>query len=368
MEDRMIKVGITHGDINGIGYEVILKTFADVRMAELCTPILYGSSKVAAYHRKTLDLPPLNMSSISRAEEAGANRINIINCISEETKVELSKATNVAAEAAFKALEVAVGDLKRGLVDVLVTAPVHTQAASSESKYPDHTKYLEKTFAGGKTEALTILVGDELRIALATGAIPFEEVLPQITQTAIVEKLNLFCQSLKQDFNIVRPRIAVLALNPHADGKLPGNEEETILIPAMQEAEKQGLMLFGPYAADTFFASQAYDKFDGVLAMYHDQGVTPFKLLAAGNGLSYTAGLSVVRTSPVHGVAYEIAGQNAASEDSFRQAVYAALDIYRNRQLYKEATRNPLRKQYFDKGAGDENIDLTKEEEDVLPL
>jgi 4-hydroxythreonine-4-phosphate dehydrogenase len=367
MDERMIKVGITHGDINGIAYEVILKTFSDARMTELCTPILYGSSKVAAYHRKVLEIPPLNLSSIGRPEEAGANRINIINCITDEVKVELSKHTDIACEVAFKALEAAVGDLKRGAIDVLVTAPPPPPAP--ESNLPSHAQYIEKTFANSRTKTLTILTNGELRIALATGDIPFPEILPKITKENIAEKLVAFCQSLKQDVNIVRPRIAVLALNPHTTegGTFMGNEEETVLLPAMREAEKQGVMSFGPYAADRFFGSRMYDGFDGVLAMYYDQGATPFKALsAAGSGLYYTAGLPIVHTSPAHGTAYEIAGQNIASEDAFRQAVYTALDICRNRQIYKEATRNPLRKQYFDKGAGDETLDLTKDDADTL--
>ncbi|MDR1556364.1 MAG: 4-hydroxythreonine-4-phosphate dehydrogenase PdxA [Tannerellaceae bacterium] len=363
MEERMIKVGITHGDINGISYEVILKTFSDIRMTELCTPILYGSSKIAAYHRKALELPPLNISSIGRAEEAGANRVNLINCINDETKVELAKITESAGEAAFKALETAVADLKRGTIDVLVTAPAPPLIPGS--KLPAHTEYLEKTWANGRNKTFPILIDGELRIALATGETPFRKILPEITKENLTDKLTAFYQSLKQDFNIVRPRIAVLSLNPlHNRGiNLPENEEETVLIPAMQEAEKKGMMSFGPYAAEKFFGERMYEKFDGMLAMYYDQGMTPFKTLAEKNGLYYTAGLSIVRTSPIHGTAYEIAGQNIASEDSFRQAVYTALDIFRNRQIYKESTRNPLRKQYFDKGAGDENIDLTKDEE-----
>jgi 4-hydroxythreonine-4-phosphate dehydrogenase len=363
MEERTIKIGITHGDINGIGYEVILKTFLDTRMTELCIPVLYGSSKIAAYHRKTLELASLNISSISRAEEAGSNRVNLINCINDETKVELSKPTEIAHEAAFKALETAVKDIKRGVVDALVTAPAG--ACMDKSKYPTHTEYLETMFGNSKHKAFSILICEELRVALVTGDIPFSDVLSQVTKDKIIEKLSSFYHSLKQDFNIVRPRIAVLALNPHPD-QTSGNEEKNILIPAMQEAEKQGIISFGPYAADHLFGTQAYDKFDGILAMYYDQGVIPFKMLVAENGIHYTAGLPVVRTSPIHGTAYEIAGQNIASEDSFRQAVYVALDICRNRRIYKEAIHNPLRKQYFDKSAVDESIDLTKDDADQL--
>lgn len=365
MEERLIKVGITHGDINGIGYEVILKTFSDTRMAELCTPIIYGSSKIAAYHRKALELPPINMNIISHAEDAGVNRVNIINCVEDETKVELSKSTPVAGESAFKALEAAVTDMKRGVVDILLTAPINKHNIQNEDfHFPGHTEYLEKCFGGLDKKALMILMKDDLRVALVTGHIPLSQVASSINVGDIVNKLRIFNQSLKQDFGIVKPRIAVLSLNPHAgDAGLLGTEEETIIIPAMQEAEKKGVMSFGPYAADGFFGSQMYDKFDGVLAMYHDQGLAPFKTLAMDDGVNYTAGLPIVRTSPAHGTAYDIAGQNVASEESFRQALYAALDIFRNRLRYQEATANPLRKQYFDRGGDNEKLDLTKEDD-----
>lgn len=367
MEDKMIKVGITHGDINGIGYEVILKTFSDPRMAELCTPIIYGSSKVAAFHRKALELPPVNMSNISRAEDAGHNRVNVINCVPDDTKVELSVPTEAAGEAAFKALEAAVGDLRKELINVLVTAPINKHNIQNEHfHFPGHTEYLQERFGDEDHKALMILMTEELRVALVTGHIPLAQVASTIKTEDIVDKLCIFNQSLKMDFGIIKPRIAVLSLNPHAgDNGLLGTEEETIIKPAMAEAEQHGVMSFGPYAADGFFGSQMYDKFDGVLAMYHDQGLAPFKTLAMKDGVNYTAGLSVVRTSPAHGTGYDIAGQNKASEDSFRQAIYTALDIYRNRLRYNEATAHPLRKQYFDKGADNVKLDLTKEEEDI---
>lgn len=367
MEERLIKVGITHGDINGIGYEVILKTFSDARVAELCTPIIYGSSKIAAYHRKALELPPVNMNIISQAEDAGVNRVNMINCVDDETKVELSQSTAIAGEAAYLSLEAAVADLKRGAIDVLLTAPINKHNIQNDQfHFPGHTEYLEERFGGVGRKALMILMKDDLRVALVTGHIPLAEVPSKITVEDIVSKLRIFNQSLKQDFGIVKPRIAVLSLNPHAgDNGLLGKEEETIIIPAMAEAEKRGVMSFGPYAADGFFGSQMYDKFDGVLAMYHDQGLAPFKTLAMDDGVNYTAGLSIVRTSPAHGTAYDIAGQNLASEESFRQALYTALDVYRNRLIYSEATANPLRKQYFDKGGDNEKLDLTKDDEET---
>ncbi|MDR1201885.1 MAG: 4-hydroxythreonine-4-phosphate dehydrogenase PdxA [Tannerellaceae bacterium] len=366
MEERLIKVGITHGDINGIGYEIILKTFLDSRVAEICTPIIYGSSKIAAYHRKTLGLPPLNINNISRAEDAGINRVNIINCVHDDTKVELSKSTEIAGFAAMKVLETAVSDLKRGVIDVLLTTPVNKHTIQDkESSFTNHSEYLAEYFGNKHTPTLTILIKDDLRIALATEAIPLTEIATKITKENIVKKLEIFNQSLIQDFNIVKPRIAILSLNPHAeDAGLVGNEEKSIIIPAMEEVEKKGIMTFGPYAAEAFFGSQMYEKFDGTLAMYHDQGLVPFKTLVTENGLSYTAGLPIIHTSPIHGVEYDIAGQNIASEESFRQALYAALDIFRNRKIYKEATQNPLRKQYFDKGNVDEKLDLTKDDED----
>ena len=291
--------------------------------------------------------------------------MNIINCVEDETKVELSKSTPVAGESAFKALEAAVTDMKRGVVDVLLTAPINKHNIQNEDfHFPGHTEYLEKCFGGLDKKALMILMKDDLRVALVTGHIPLSQVASSINVGDIVNKLRIFNQSLKQDFGIVKPRIAVLSLNPHAgDAGLLGTEEETIIIPAMQEAEKKGVMSFGPYAADGFFGSQMYDKFDGVLAMYHDQGLAPFKTLAMDDGVNYTAGLPIVRTSPAHGTAYDIAGQNVASEESFRQALYAALDIFRNRLRYQEATANPLRKQYFDRGGDNEKLDLTKDDD-----
>ncbi len=279
--------------------------------------------------------------------------------------MELSKSTPVAGESAFKALEAAVTDMKRGVVDVLLTAPINKHNIQNEDfHFPGHTEYLEKCFGGLDKKALMILMKDDLRVALVTGHIPLSQVASSLNVGDIVNKLRIFNQSLKQDFGIVKPRIAVLSLNPHAgDAGLLGTEEETIIIPAMQEAEKKGVMSFGPYAADGFFGSQMYDKFDGVLAMYHDQGLAPFKTLAMDDGVNYTAGLPIVRTSPAHGTAYDIAGQNVASEESFRQALYAALDIFRNRLRYQEATANPLRKQYFDRGGDNEKLDLTKDDD-----
>ena len=249
----------------------------------------------------------------------------------------------------------------------MVTAPINKHnIQNAQFHFPGHTEYLEQTLGDGQ-KALMILMTDTLRVALVTGHIPVSQVPSQITVENIVTKLQVFNQSLKQDFMIIKPRIAVLALNPHAgDNGVIGNEEAEIIKPAMEEAERLGVMSFGPFPADGFFGSKMYEDFDGVLAMYHDQGLAPFKALAMEEGVNYTAGLPFVRTSPAHGTAYNIAGQNLASESSFRQAVYTALDVYRSRQSYREATAHPLRKQYFDKGSDNVKLDLTKDEEPEL--
>lgn len=358
----MIKVGITHGDINGIGYEVILKTFADTRMAEICIPVIYGSVKVASYHRKTLDLQPVNFHQIGNAKDASANKVNIVNIVDEEVKVDLGQATPVAGEAAFKALERAVSDLKNGLIDVLVTAPINKDSIQRDDfHFPGHTEYLEERLGEG-AKSLMILAKDSLRVALVTGHIPLSEVPAKATKEKIVEAATIFNKSLKRDFRTERPRIAVLSLNPHAgENGLLGSEEKETIIPALEELEKQKILCFGPYAADGFFGSGEFTHFDGILAMYHDQGLAPFKTIAMEEGVNFTAGLPIIRTSPAHGTAYAIAGKNEASEESFRQAVYMAIDTFKNRKEYDKAYANPLKKLYFERG-GDEAIDLTKEE------
>lgn len=362
-QDYKVKVGITHGDVNGVGYEVILKTLSDPRLVELCTPVVYGSAKIAAYHRKALDLPPVNLNIISSADSALAMKSNIINCVNEETKVEFSKPTRQSGEAAFLALEAAVADLEKGLIDVMVTAPINKNTIqSSDFDFPGHTEYLEKRL-GNDRKSLMILMREGLRVALVTGHIPLSEVAATITKELILQKLNIFNQSLKQDFGIIKPRIAMLALNPHAgDGGLLGQEEEQIIRPALRESQEKGICSFGPYPADGFFGSGEFSKFDGVLAMYHDQGLAPFKTIAMEEGVNYTAGLPIVRTSPAHGTAYDIAGTNQASEDSFRQAIYTAIDVFNARRRYDEMRRNPLRRQYYDKSGDNEVLDLNSEQ------
>lgn len=360
----MIKVGITQGDINGIGYEVILKTFADIRIAEICTPVIYGSTKVAAYHRKVLDLQPVMFNQINNAKDAEDNKINIINCTAEEIKVELGKSTKTAGDAAFSSLERATQDLGEGLIDVLVTAPINKDNIQQDNfHFPGHTEYLESKFAKEGEKSLMILAKDDLRVALVTGHIPLANVPASITKEKIQEAVNIFNESLKRDFNIGKPRIAVLSLNPHAgENGLLGTEEQDIIIPALQDMSDKGILCFGPFAADGFFGSGHFKSYDGILAMYHDQGLAPFKTLAMEDGVNFTAGLPIVRTSPAHGTAYGIAGKNEASEESFRQAIYMAVDTFRNRTTYDKSHSNPLRKLYYERGSDNEVIDLTKEE------
>ncbi|MBQ1651681.1 MAG: 4-hydroxythreonine-4-phosphate dehydrogenase PdxA [Paludibacteraceae bacterium] len=331
MENK-IKIGISQGDINGIGYEVILKTLEDNRILDMCVPIVYGSPKVAAYHRKVLDLS-VNLNLINSAAEANDKRANIINCNSDEIKVEISQSTEAAGTAAFQALEKAAADLKAGAIDALVTAPINKKNIQSEQfSFPGHTEYLEQTF-GSKGDALMLLVSDKLRIAVATGHLPIAKVAQTLTKELIFNKIRILNESLKKDFGISRPRIAVLGLNPHSgDQGVIGKEEIEIIKPAITEALENEIICVGPLPADGFFGSDEYNKYDAILAMYHDQGLIPFKTLSMDSGVNFTAGLGVVRTSPDHGTAYDIAGQNRASENSFRQALYAAIDIVKNRR------------------------------------
>ncbi|NDV69436.1 4-hydroxythreonine-4-phosphate dehydrogenase PdxA [Dysgonomonas sp. 25] len=362
----MIKVGITHGDINGIGYEVILKTFGDTRMVEVCTPVIYGSAKVAAYHRKVLDLPHVNFNQIQNAKDAAANKINIVNITSDELKVDIGEATPVAGEAAYQSLEMAVADLKAGLIDVLVTAPINKHTIQRDDfHFPGHTEYLEERFGEGKDKSLMILANDVIRVALVTGHVALADVPKTLTKEKIIDAAVRFSNSLQRDFKTGRPRIAILSLNPHAgENGLLGNEEKDIIIPAIKALQDEyKILAFGPYAADGFFGSGEFKHFDGVLAMYHDQGLAPFKTLAMEEGVNFTAGLPIVRTSPAHGTAYDIAGKNQASEESFRQAIYMAIDAFQNRAEYDKAHANPLRKLYVERGGDNEVLDLTKDEE-----
>ena len=360
--NRKIRVGITHGDINGIGYEVILKTFSDAAMMELCTPIVYGSPKVATYHRKAMDIPT-NFCIIGTAKEAQGDRLNILNCTDDELKVELTKPTAEAGKAALDALEKALQDYREGLIDVLVTAPINKHTIQSDSfHFPGHTEYIEER-VGEDQKALMILMKGDFRVALVTGHIPVKDIATTITKDLIKEKLTIFHRSLKQDFSIDSPRIAVFSLNPHAgDNGVIGTEEREVIMPAIKEMVANGVQCFGPYPADGFMGSGNYSYFDGILAMYHDQGLAPFKTMAMDEGVNYTAGLPIVRTSPAHGTAYDIAGQGIASESSFRQAIYTALDVYRSRLVDKAIHARPLRKLYHEKHDDSHTLRLDQED------
>ncbi len=365
-----IRVGITHGDPNGIGYEVILKALDDPRIPDLCTPIIYGSGKIANFYRKTFEGSGLG-GALQRADSAADARdgvCNIVNVVPEDTRIEPGTPSEEAGAAAFAALEAAVADLREGNIDVLVTAPIDKHSIQSPTfTFPGHTEYLEASLGheeeGESARALMVMAtADGLRVALATAHKPISALAEALTKDLIREKLEAFNRSLRRDFGIHAPRIAVLALNPHAGEQgLLGSEEKDIIEPAIAEARENKILAFGPYAADGFFGAGHHKKFDGVLAMYHDQGLAPFKTLAMDAGVNVTAGLPYVRTSPDHGTGYDIAGKGAASEESMRNAIYMALDIYRNRRRDSEAFRNPLRRQYHNKGKDSEGIDLSKD-------
>lgn len=360
--DRL-RVGITHGDFNGVGYEVILKMLDDARILELCTPIIYGSAKIAAFYRKSLELAgPWQPVQINSAADASADAVNIINVIGQEAHITPGEASKEAGEAAFIALERAVEDLKNGHIDVLLTAPINKSTIQSDTfRFPGHTEYLAASAADG-SQPLMILFNENIRVALVTTHLPIAKVPEAITTENIVEKLALFNKSLTTDFAVVKPRIAVLALNPHAGEEgLLGKEEKEIIAPAIEKARQMKIHAFGPYAADGFFGNGLYTKFDGVLAMYHDQGLAPFKTLAMDSGVNFTAGLPFVRTSPDHGTGYDIAGKNRASEESMRAALYAAIDIYRSRQAFNEMIASPLPKLYHEKGRDNVVLDLTSD-------
>jgi 4-hydroxythreonine-4-phosphate dehydrogenase len=358
MDKKPIIAGISHGDINGIGYEVIIKALMDNAINDVCVPVVYGSPKVAAYHRKALNINNFSFNNIRSADEANFKKSNMINCLDDNIRVELGKSTEQGGEAAFISLERAVEDLLNGKIDVLITAPIDKKNIQSDNfHFNGHTEYLKSK--AGADDVLMFMIGESIRIGVATGHIPLREVPDMITVDLLVKKIRLMNHSLILDFGIRKPRIAVLGLNPHAgDNSLLGKEESEIIIPAIQQVTKEGILAFGPYPADGFFGAGSFSKFDGILSMYHDQGLAPFKALSFDTGVNFTAGLPFIRTSPVHGTAFQIAGKGEASESSFRQAIYLACEIYRNRQTYNDITRNPLKHQ---------DIEMRSERVDELP-
>ena len=336
MEQKLVLAGISQGDINGIGYEVIIKTLMDNLINDICVPVVYGSPKVAAYHRKALNINNFSFNNIRTPEEANHKKANMINCLDDNIRVELGKSTQQGGEAAFISLEKAVDDLLGGKIDVLITAPIDKKNIQSENfHFKGHTDYLKSK--AGVNDVLMFMISESMRIGMATDHVPLNKVSELITIDNLILKIRLMNQSLIRDFGIRKPRIAVLGLNPHAgDNSLIGTEEETTIIPAISMAKKEGILTFGPYPADGFFGAGSFTKFDGILAMYHDQGLAPFKALSFDTGVNFTAGLPFVRTSPVHGTAFDLAGKGEASENSFRQAIYLACDIYRNRKMYAD--------------------------------
>lgn len=341
-DEHLIKVGITHGDYNGIGYEIIIRTFMEHGMLELCTPIVYGYQKAAAAFRKTLNANDFNFYGIHSADKAARLHCNLISISEKDFPLEPGQATKPAGELAVLALEKAMADLQAGLIDVLVTAPINKHTTHSEQfPFAGHTEYLAKSC--NSKEYLMLLVSGSLRVGTVTGHVPINEVAAKLSPEAIVKKLRVLNSSLIQDFGIRKPKIAVLGLNPHAgDGGVIGKEEEAIINPAIETANNEGILAMGPFAADGYFGSGTFRKFDAVLAMYHDQGLIPFKSLAFHEGVNYTAGLPIIRTSPDHGTAYDIVGKGIADPSSFREAIYLAIDVFRKRKLHREINANPL--------------------------
>ncbi|HYV90261.1 MAG TPA: 4-hydroxythreonine-4-phosphate dehydrogenase PdxA [Chitinophagales bacterium] len=345
-------VGITLGDMNGIGLEVMLKTFLDNRMYEWCTPVLYGSSKIVSFHRKVLNLGQFNFAQSRGVDKIQLNTFNIINCWEDDPVVQLGQMNETGGKYAFLSIEAAVKDLKEGKIDALVTAPINKKNILRENfQFAGHTGYLAQQ--AGVSDYCMFLCSNDLRVGLVTEHVPVSEIAQSIKKEKIISKLDIIRKSLKLDFGIDKPKIAVLSLNPHAgDDGLIGKEEMDEIRPAIAEAKAKNIFALGPYPADGLFGSGNYKKFDAILAMYHDQGLVPFKALCFDSGVNYTAGLPFVRTSPDHGTGYDIAGKNLAREDSFREAVFLAVDILKKRENLKDMSANPLKKTEMAKERG----------------
>ncbi|MFI3281425.1 MAG: 4-hydroxythreonine-4-phosphate dehydrogenase PdxA [Rikenellaceae bacterium] len=354
MADNKLKIGITQGDTNGIGWEIILKIFSDSRITELCTPIIYGSSRVADHYKKLVEVERFSFNKITSAREAKGDKINLVECGAVEGDITPGVAAPQAGKAAIEALVRAAEELKSGVIDAIVTAPFNKESVQSDSfSFTGHTEYMASQFDG---ESMMMMCSDMLRVGLVTKHVPLSRVGEALSKEKIVKDLQNLRQSLKKDFGIIEPRIAVMALNPHAgEGGMLGDEEINILQPAITEAYKGGVLAFGPFAADGFFAASTYKKYDAILAMYHDQGLIPFKTLSP-EGVNFTAGLLAVRTSPDHGVAYDIAGKGVANPDSMRNALYMAIDIVRARRSYFKAHANPLQRAEREKSRRDMSL------------
>lgn len=344
-KDGQIKVAITCGDLNGIGLEVVMKTFLDNRMLQVCTPLIYVSSKAISSHRKLLALNEFNYNTTRSAKEALLRKVNVVNCWEEEIPLQLGEATETSGRYALRSIDAAIKDLQEGTVDVMVTAPVNKNNIPKDAAgniFTGHTEYLAQKF--NAPDYLMFMVSDTLRVALASGHVPLNKIKEKISEENILKRVRQINKTLTQDFRINKPRIAVLGLNPHSgDGGLLGDEEQKIIAPAVKKLFDGGIYCFGPYSADGFFGAGTFRQFDAVLAMYHDQGLIPFKTISFEDGVNFTAGLPIVRTSPDHGTAYDIAGKNKASESSLRASIYLACDIFSKRNEYKELSSNPLK-------------------------
>lgn len=341
-----IVVGFTQGDTNGIGYEVIIKTLSDARVLEMCTPVVYGSSKAFGFYRKQIpETENINTNVVASARDAHPKRVNIVNCVDDNAQISPGHLTKSGSQAAITALKCAVWEMKKGYIDVLVTAPFNKRAVSDETfRFPGHTEYLVSEF--GAKDGLMFLCSDKMRVGVATNHLAISKVSAAITEERILSKLRLMNESLKRDFGVVKPKLAVLGLNPHSgDRGLLGDEEIKVIIPAIEKANKENILAFGPFSPDGFFSINMQYRFDAVLAMYHDQGLIPFKSLAFDSGVNYTAGLPIVRTSPDHGTAFDLAGENKANPQSMLSAIYMAVDIYRNRKRYDQMNADPVKEE-----------------------
>lgn len=353
---KKIVVGISHGDINSISYEIIIKSLLDNRITDVCVPIVYGSPKVAAYHRKALNIENFNFNSIRVASEANSNSLNLINVLDDNVRVELGKTTKMAGESSILAIDRVIDDVKNNHLDAMVTAPISKENVQQVGfNFAGHTDYLKKKFDA--EDVLMLMVYQNIRIGVVTTHIPIKDVSSALSEDLILSKLRIIDKSLLRDFAIRKGKIAVLGLNPHAgDHGVIGSEDDDIIKKAIDKAREEGIFAVGPFPADGFFGSGGYTQYDAVLAMYHDQGLIPFKVLSQGEGVNYTAGLPVVRTSPGHGTAFDIVGKDLANPASMRNSIYMAVDIARNRMLYDENAKNPLKKQKFEYGGRDVDI------------
>lgn len=367
MDKRII--GITCGDINGIGLEVILKAIHERQLGGFLTTVIYGNTKVTAYHKNIFTQENINFNNINSPDRAEPGRINIINCWQDQVNITLGKPTAEAGQFAAIALERATADLKAGLIDALVTGPINKKAmAMAKFPFPGHTEYLTQELGAGG-DSVMLMVSDVLRVGLVTNHLPVSKIAQNISQKKVLRKIEILAETLRMDFGIQKPTIAVLGLNPHAgDEGAIGDEEMSIIRPAIEQAKARGIMAFGPFPADGFFGNRQEKKYDVVLAMYHDQGLVPFKALSFGQGTNFTAGLTGIRTSPDHGTAYDIAGQGIADDSSMLQAIFLAAELSKNRANYLDMTANPLKKSKKQRGRfveeGPEEDDIEEEDEE----